>query len=151
MECQKCWAFEELWVGGRRESHSGANTVPEPNACAQVLFGSVIQRLSAGVTRLFSAPRPRPDWFSCLELAKCPKGPLSAHGCGWSVWWTTTVRGVLFGSVIRSCQRVQRVAAPRPDRTLTGFRTWRRMETVDVFSSTPASARGVIYIVCENV
>ena len=31
-------SIEELWVGGRRETHGGANAAPEPNACAQVLF-----------------------------------------------------------------------------------------------------------------
>jgi len=65
-------------VEGRRETHGGANVAPEPNACAQVLFGSVIQWLPAGATRLFSAPRPRPDRFSCLELAN--RARLGVHG-----------------------------------------------------------------------
>jgi len=60
---------------GGRTAHGGANAAPEPNTYAQVLFGSGIQRLSAGATRLFSAPRPRPDRFSCLELANRANGP----------------------------------------------------------------------------
>jgi len=80
-------------VGGRRETHSEANATPEPNAGAQVLFGSVIQRLSADATRLFSAPRPRPDRFSYLVLTKCTNGPRSAHGLGCAARQTTAVRG----------------------------------------------------------
>jgi len=84
-------ALARVWVGGRREAHGGANAAPEPNACAQVLFGSGIQRLTAGATLLFSAPRPCPGRFSCLEFANHANGPHIAQGWGCTAWQTTAL------------------------------------------------------------
>jgi len=82
-----------LWLGGRREAHGVANMAPEPNACAQVLFGSEIQRC----VRVQHVSLARPGRAPQLDNGWCQLG---GHGCA----------RALFGSGIR---RLPAGAAPR--------------------------------------
>jgi len=55
-------------AGDAQRARLGMNGLAD-NGCARALFGSVIHRLPAGAARRCSAPRPRPDRFSCLASA----------------------------------------------------------------------------------